>query len=378
MFINRQPAQVNQQASKGQEVSTGLSRAELLFDRRALGFLGNNSLIRLGESCFRLQQGQVLINGPQNSCMGSKVLGVRGTTYVLTTTPNNEYQLSVLAGEAVVSDEALPNNGDEEPDILSLYPRLNPVIGFGSSAWGSNAGGKSIGEAAGLILGDVSFFLPLKQAEGSRLTCYSTASPISTVSGEPVRNWDTSGSTPTTAASARCWWDTTAGIARPVSSQLAVGGQWDKGRWQLGINGGIPGVYQQPRLCHWPSGIPIIDLGEQSVTLCRLRFAWHRQQLRRGAPWRGGADRTTSQYRLWPIRRPAEQRRRRTDRLSLCSSGIVYQRPQHGSEGNNVSTALASQRRPIPNRATRSTGSGQDNTPEGSVRRAWWAIQSVI
>ena len=61
VFINRQPAQVNQQANQGQEVSTGLSRAELLFDRRALGFLGNNSLIRLGESCFRLQQGQVLI-----------------------------------------------------------------------------------------------------------------------------------------------------------------------------------------------------------------------------------------------------------------------------------------------------------------------------
>ena len=64
VFINRQPAQVNQQASKGQEVSTGLSRAELLFDRRAW-IPRKQQLDSPWESCFRLQQGQVLINEEQ-------------------------------------------------------------------------------------------------------------------------------------------------------------------------------------------------------------------------------------------------------------------------------------------------------------------------
>ena len=279
VFINRQPAQVNQQASKGQEVSTGRSRAELLFDRRALGFLGKNSLIQLGESCFRLQQGQVLINGPQNSCMGSKVLGVRGTTYVLTTTPNNEYQLSVLAGEAVVSDESLLENTGEEPDILSLYPRLNPVIGFGSSAWGSNAGGKSIGEAAGLVLGDVSFFLPLMQAEGSRLTySYSTASTnfdgFWGASTELGYKWfDPNNRSISSFLVGYDGWDS----QTCFHSQLAVGGQWEKERWQFGVNGGIPldGCENNLGYAIGRVGIPIINLGEQSVMLSLSPYVLH-------------------------------------------------------------------------------------------------------
>ena len=74
VFIDKKQASIKQTADSGQELSTGKSRAELLFDRRALGFLGNNSLIKLGEECFRLDQGQVLINGPQSACLGSKVL----------------------------------------------------------------------------------------------------------------------------------------------------------------------------------------------------------------------------------------------------------------------------------------------------------------
>jgi len=62
VFIDRREATVDDTADRGQELSTGSSRAEVLFDRRALGFLGNNSLIRLGEDCFRLDRGQVLVN----------------------------------------------------------------------------------------------------------------------------------------------------------------------------------------------------------------------------------------------------------------------------------------------------------------------------
>ena len=148
-----------------------------MFDRRALGFLGNNSLIKLGEECFRLDQGQVLINGPQSACLGSKVLGIRGTTYVLNALNEGGYRLSVLSGAASISEEGTTASDQIEPNILEQYPRLNPVIGFGSSAWGSNAGGNTLGQAAGLILGDASFFVPLSQSEGSKLLYnYSTAS----------------------------------------------------------------------------------------------------------------------------------------------------------------------------------------------------------
>ena len=49
VFIDQRQAAVNQTAGRDQELSTGSSRAEVLFDRRALGFLGTNSLIRLGQ-----------------------------------------------------------------------------------------------------------------------------------------------------------------------------------------------------------------------------------------------------------------------------------------------------------------------------------------
>ena len=279
VFINRKPASVNQKATNGQAVSTGQSRAELLFDKRALGFLGKNSLIQLGESCFRLQQGQVLINGPQNSCMGGRVLGVRGTTYVLTTTDSGNYKLSVLAGEAMISDQILPENVETETDILKSYPRVNPVIGFGSSGWGSNAGGKSIGEAAGLILGDLSFFLPLQQAEGSRMTySYSTAST----------NFD--GFWGASTELGYKWFDpNNRGISSLLvgydgwesqscfHSQLALGGQFEKGRWQFGLNGGIPLDNCANNLGYAMGrvGIPIADLGEQSITLSLSPYLLH-------------------------------------------------------------------------------------------------------
>ena len=94
VYVDRQQAMVNDTANRGQQVSTGSSRTELLFDQRAIGFLGRNSLITLGQECFRLLSGQVLINGPQTSCLGSKVLGVRGTTYVLSSTEDGGYDLS--------------------------------------------------------------------------------------------------------------------------------------------------------------------------------------------------------------------------------------------------------------------------------------------
>jgi len=279
VFIDRREATVDDTADRGQELSTGSSRAEVLFDRRALGFLGNNSLIRLGEDCFRLDRGQVLVNGPQNTCLGTKVLGIRGTTYVLSVKDNGSYELAVLSGEATVGDAAENPVKDSSPDILSMYPTLNPVIGFGSSAWGSNASGESLGEAAGLILGDASFFMPLSQSLGSNLLySYTTASSnfdgawgASTELGYKWFNPDNRSIS--SVLMGYDGWDS----AGCFQSQVALGGLWQKGRWQLGVNGGIPLDQCVNNLGYaiGQIGIPIADVGNQSITLSLSPYVLH-------------------------------------------------------------------------------------------------------
>ena len=279
VFIDRKTATVNDTADRGQELSTGRSRAEVLFDRRALGFLGSNSLIRLGEECFRLDQGQVLVNGPQNTCLGTKVLGIRGTTYVLSVRDDGNYELAVLSGEASVGDAVEATNDEDSPDILSLYPTLNPVIGFGSSAWGSNSSGTTLGEAAGLILGDASFFVPLSQSLGSNLLySYSTASSnfdgawgASTELGYKWFNPDDR-----SISSLLVGYDGWDG-AGCFHSQLALGGLWQKGRWQFGVTGGVPldQCVNNLGFAIGQVGIPVADVGDQSITLSLAPYVLH-------------------------------------------------------------------------------------------------------
>ena len=279
VFIDRRQASVNETADRGQELSTGSSRAEVLFDRRALGFLGNNTLIRLGEDCFRLDRGQVLVNGPQNTCLGSKVLGIRGTTYVLSLRDDETYELAVLSGAATVGDAIEETEPSETPDILSMYPTLNPVIGLGSSAWGSDASGETLGEAAGLILGDASFFVPLSQSMGSNLLySYTTASSnfdgawgASTELGYKWFNPDNRSIN--SLLIGYDGWD----MAGCYHSQLAVGGLWQKGRWQFGVNGGVPLDQCDNNLgfAIGQVGIPVADVGEQSITLSLSPYLLH-------------------------------------------------------------------------------------------------------
>ncbi len=289
VFIDSQPARVNQTAGRGQQVRTGGSRTELLFDRRAIGFLGRNSLITLGQDCFRLSSGTVLVNGPQSSCLGSKVLGVRGTTYVLSASDQGGYELAVLTGEAVLANSAAEARelqpAEGSVDILSRYPRLSPVIGFGSSAWGSNAGGKSLGEAAGLILGDLGFFTPLLQNGGnSLLYSYSTGSSnfdgFWGLSSELGYTWfDPNNRSSSTLLLGYDGWQQATDDARSscFHSQIAVGGQWQKNRWQFSANGGIPvdGCDNNLGFAMAQVGIPIVDLGNDSIHLSLAPYLMH-------------------------------------------------------------------------------------------------------
>jgi len=282
VYIDRQQAKVNETADRGQQISTGSSRTELLFDKRAIGFLGQNSLITLGQECFRLKSGRVLVNGPQASCLGSKMLGVRGTTYVLSSTEDGGYDLAVLTGTATVGEAAAIETAmaaEEDVNILSTYPSLSPVVGLGSSAWGSNAGGTTLGQAAGLVLGDLSFFTPIIQENSSSLLySYSTGSSnfdgFWGASSEVGYSWyDPNNQSSNTLLVGYDGWQ----IPGCFHSQIAVGGQIERNRWQFSANGGIPSDNCEDSLGFAIArvGIPVVNLGERSIHLSLAPYVMH-------------------------------------------------------------------------------------------------------
>ena len=104
VYINDGQADEGSVAKRGSTIRTGQSRARLLFDPTATGLMGPDTSIRIGERCFRSDQGRVLINGKILACLGqkgarTKMAGSRGTTYQLDTTSQG-YELSVLVGRS--------------------------------------------------------------------------------------------------------------------------------------------------------------------------------------------------------------------------------------------------------------------------------------
>ena len=277
VYIDRKEAKTNQTALKGQQISTGGSRSELLFDRRAIGFLGRNSLITLGQRCFRLKEGSVLINGNQQSCLGSKVLGVRGTTYVLSLNADGNYDLAVLHGQASVEDSSSTQETATK-DILETYPKLNPVVSFGSSAWGSNTNGLSLGEAAGLVLGDLGFYAPIKQVPGKVLYSYSTGSSnfdgFWGGSSELGYSWfnPNNQSTNTVMFGYDGWKQPSC-----THSQLSAGAMWQREGVQVGINGGVPvdNCESQLGFAMAQFGVPLLPIGEQALQLTLAPYLLH-------------------------------------------------------------------------------------------------------
>jgi len=277
VYIDRKEAKTNQTALKGQQISTGGSRSELLFDRRAIGFLGRNSLITLGQRCFRLKEGSVLINGNQQSCLGSKVLGVRGTTYVLSLNADGNYDLAVLHGQASVEDSSSAQETATK-DILETYPKLNPVVSFGSSAWGSNTNGLSLGEAAGLVLGDLGFYTPIKQVPGKVLYSYSTGSSnfdgFWGGSSELGYSWfnPNNQSTNTVMFGYDGWKQPNC-----THSQVSAGAMWQREGVQVGINGGVPvdNCESQLGFAMAQFGVPLLPIGEQTLQLTLAPYLLH-------------------------------------------------------------------------------------------------------
>jgi len=126
VFIQNKRASKNDQANRGQRISTRNARTALKFNTGAIGRLGRNSSLVVGDRCARIRQGSILVNGQANTCSGSAVAGVRGTTYLLEVDENNQTQIKVLEGEVQVmsrmSTDAASDPEGESPDSETTLP----------------------------------------------------------------------------------------------------------------------------------------------------------------------------------------------------------------------------------------------------------------
>jgi len=263
VFIDSNKARVNQTAVEGSVLSTRRSRAELLFNTRAIGLLGRSSAIKIGVRCFQLDSGVVVVNGTQRACLGSRILGVRGTTYVLAK-DNEGYSVSVLAGEGIVVADLPEENA--ELNILNRYPRSNPSLNIQLGGYGAvyPSGG-------GAFTGGLSYFQPLIQSSAKNILYSSTSIGSSFqnlwgVSTEVGYRWFSPAQQSTNSAYVGY-----SGYGSPgCYSNLINGGlQWEKSRWRLGGSGGV-------KVNNCPSGlsygalnlsIPVGSVKEQPVYL---------------------------------------------------------------------------------------------------------------
>ena len=90
LFIDGKTAKVKQKAVAPQKVSTQNSRGQIRFDSGAAGRLNRFALLKLGQGCFLIEKGQILVSGKQSGCTRSARLSVRGTNYLLDVNESGE------------------------------------------------------------------------------------------------------------------------------------------------------------------------------------------------------------------------------------------------------------------------------------------------
>ena len=98
LYIDGKQAVVKQRAQVPDAIKTLQSRGQLGFSSGAVGRINRFSSMKLGSSCFLLEQGQILVSGPQNGCTRSSRLSVRGTNYMMQVDGGGRSQISVLEG----------------------------------------------------------------------------------------------------------------------------------------------------------------------------------------------------------------------------------------------------------------------------------------
>lgn len=124
LYVDTTPARVHQMARAPQQLKTGNSRGQLLFNSGAVGRLNTFSQLRLGSGCFLVARGQVLVSGRQNGCTRSARLSVRGTNYVIDVKENGEADISVLEGQVEVQPLLEGEPGAAPATLLEAGQRL--------------------------------------------------------------------------------------------------------------------------------------------------------------------------------------------------------------------------------------------------------------
>lgn len=124
LYIDQAPARVRQMAQAPQQLKTGNSRGQLLFNSGAVGRLNTFSQVRLGSGCFLVDRGQVLVSGRQNGCTRSARLSVRGTNYVIVVKEDGEAEISVLEGSVEVEPLREGASGGVRPTLVEAGQRL--------------------------------------------------------------------------------------------------------------------------------------------------------------------------------------------------------------------------------------------------------------
>ncbi|MGB3534032.1 MAG: hypothetical protein WBA13_11005 [Microcoleaceae cyanobacterium] len=113
VYIEKEPAAVEDTANLGQYVETEEARAGLEFNNGAAGRIGTNSQVIVGQ-CIDVQQGEILVSGPANGCIGGFSVGVQGTLYILETNADGTGNIKVLEGTVEITEE------DEEAEPITL------------------------------------------------------------------------------------------------------------------------------------------------------------------------------------------------------------------------------------------------------------------
>ncbi len=102
LFIDGRTARVKDKASAPEQLSTRNSRGQIRFDSGAAGRLNRFSQLKLGQGCFLIEQGQILVSGKQSGCTRSARLSVRGTNYLVDVNEAGDAEISVLEGSVEV------------------------------------------------------------------------------------------------------------------------------------------------------------------------------------------------------------------------------------------------------------------------------------
>jgi hypothetical protein len=102
LYIDGRTARLKEKANAPEKLSTENSRGQIRFDSGAAGRLNRFSQLKLGQGCFLIEKGQILVSGKQSGCTRSARLSVRGTNYLVDVNEAGESEISVLEGSVEV------------------------------------------------------------------------------------------------------------------------------------------------------------------------------------------------------------------------------------------------------------------------------------